>query len=277
MRRARTSCDALPHSTQHSTQHSAKAAPHSVNPRVAARRGQETPDTVVGMPVPVERTHSRTAPAGVVLAILAIVAVIGLGAYLHFVESGPIAFDRAWQQAAALQPGTTGFTVAAFLAEIGSGIGVAACGAIACALLLTRQFSREAAALATGLLLGVALSEILKNLVARPRPLGALYPWEGYSYPSGHSMGAAALALGAVYAIASIRRRGATVITQRSITLLWIAAICWILAMMWSRTALGVHWASDTIAGALTGTAAVVLAQAFWEARARRHARQQSS
>ena len=34
--------------------------------------------------------------------------------------------------------------------------------------------------------------------------------------------------------------------------------------MMWSRTALQVHWLTDTIAGALLGLSAALLADAFW-------------
>nr|WP_245162153.1 phosphatase PAP2 family protein [Brevibacterium marinum] len=45
------------------------------------------------------------------------------------------------------------------------------------------------------MLFGIALSEILKTVVTRVRPSEQLYDSLGYSYPSGHSMGAAALAV----------------------------------------------------------------------------------
>lgn len=210
---------------------------------------------------------SKPGASGIAWAIVAIVAVGGLGAYIHFVQSGPLPFDEAWRQAARLTPGSIAFTVAAFLAEIGSSVGVAACGVVACALLLTRHFVREAAALATALVLGVTLSELTKYLVVRPRPLDALYSWDGYSFPSGHSMGAAALAVSVAYAVSSVYRRGATFVNRSSVTWMWIAAVCWTLAMMWSRTALGVHWLSDTLAGALLGIAAAVIAQRLWQRR----------
>lgn len=209
--------------------------------------------------------RSTPASPGIAWAIVAVLAVAGLGAYLHFGSSGPLPFDTSWQAAARLDPGSVAFTVAAFMAEIGSGVGVAACGAVACALLLARHFVREAAALATALILGVALSETLKLLVERPRPLDALYPWDGYSYPSGHSMGAAALAASLAYAVSSVFRAGATFVNRSSVIWITIAAVCWTLAMMWSRTALGVHWLSDTVAGAVVGVAAAVIAQRLWQ------------
>ncbi|MDN5808069.1 MAG: phosphatase PAP2 family protein [Brevibacterium sp.] len=43
-----------------------------------------------------------------------------------------------------------------------------------------------------------------------------------------------------------------------------ILAFAWIVLMMWSRTALQVHWLSDTIAGALIGISAAVLADELW-------------
>ncbi|MGO0603762.1 phosphatase PAP2 family protein [Brevibacterium linens] len=48
-----------------------------------------------------------------------------------------------------------------------------------------------------------------------------------------------------------------------------LAAI-WILAMMWSRTALQVHWLTDTIAGAFIGIAVAVLVDEFWTLTAQR-------
>ncbi|KAM9862880.1 phosphatase PAP2 family protein [Leucobacter sp. BZR 635] len=211
-------------------------------------------------------SSKRTSPA-IAWAVIAILAVAALGAYLHFENSGPLPFDEVWREAARLTPGSVAFTVAAFMAEIGSGFGVAACGAVACALLLTRHFVREAGALATALILGVALSELTKYLVERPRPIDALYAWDGYSYPSGHSMGAAALAVSVAYAVSSVYRRGATFVNRSSVTWIWIAAVSWTLAMMWSRSALGVHWLSDTLAGALLGIATAVIAQRIWRRR----------
>ena len=106
------------------------------------------------------------------------------------------------------------------------------------------------------MLIGVILSETAKALVARPRPLDALLDPPGFSYPSGHSMGAAALAVSLALA-ASAARPG----LRRAV---WAAAVLWILLMMWSRTAVQVHWLSDTVAGAALGVSAALAARALW-------------
>jgi membrane-associated phospholipid phosphatase len=49
-----------------------------------------------------------------------------------------------------------------------------------------------------------------------------------------------------------------------------VPAAAWVLAMMWSRTGLQVHWLTDTIAGALIGIAAAVLVDELWSLLARR-------
>ena len=50
----------------------------------------------------------------------------------------------------------------------------------------------------------------------------------------------------------------------------FLLAAVWILAMMWSRTALQVHWLTDTIAGAFIGIAVAVLVDEFWTLTAQR-------
>src|SRR5690606_15802608 len=88
--------------------------------------------------------------------------------------------------------------------------------------------------------------------------------FSGSSYPSGHSMGAAALAVSLAFAVSSLHRHQRANVSVATVRTMWIVAAAWTLAMMWSRTALGVHWLSDTIAGALLGCAAAVIAQSIW-------------
>lgn len=72
-------------------------------------------------------------------------------------------------------------------------------------------------------------------------------------------MGAAALAVSVVLvAIGSDR------IDSRLRGWITAAAVLWIAAMMWSRTALHVHWLTDTVAGALLGIAAAIIARRLW-------------
>lgn len=197
-------------------------------------------------------------------AFLAIIAVAGLGAYFFLVSTAPLSIDTSWSSLARVSPGTTLFTIAAFLAELGTTAGVAACGAIVAALLFAIHQRREAAAIITALFIGVLMSQALKFWVDRPRPLDAVYAFTGSSYPSGHSMGAAALAISLAFAVSSLHWHQRANVSTGTVRVAWILAAAWILAMMWSRTALGVHWLSDTIAGALLGFAAAVIAHSIW-------------
>ncbi len=155
-----------------------------------------------------------------------------------------------------VDPGSAGYAAAATLAALGSAVGVSLCVGIASAWLFVAGSRVNAVVLATTAVVGVACSELLKLLIARPRPFDALLEPPGFSYPSGHSMGAAALATGlALVALAHVGAR-------RSRAWVIIAAVSWVTLMMWSRTALHVHWLSDTIAGALLGWSVAVLVRA---------------
>ena len=129
------------------------------------------------------------------------------------------------------------------------------CVALAAGVLLLRRRFREATSIVAAALLGVTCSELLKVLVARPRPVDRMIDPSGLSYPSGHSMGAAVLAVSLVLVIAAVDRRSRALAR-------WAAcgATVWVLLMMGSRTALGVHWLTDTVAGALLGLAAAIAA-----------------
>ena len=93
---------------------------------------------------------------------------------------------------------------------------------------------------------GAVLDWMLKNLVRRPRPIGAERFLHGitFSYPSGHSMGS--LIGFAMLAYVLIKfwppARGHRVIVV-------IVAVILVLLIGWSRLYLGVHYLSDVIAG----------------------------
>lgn len=202
-------------------------------------------------------------------AFIAILASATLGAYFAFNSSGPLAIDSEWRTFAMLTPESIPYAIAAFLAELGTTVGVAACGAISAALLFAIHHRREAAVVLTSLVIGVVMSQTLKLLVERPRPVDAIYSYSGYSYPSGHAMGAAALAISLAFAISSIHTQGDVRVSRNTVRWAWVVALAWTLAMMWSRTALGVHWLSDVVAGALLGFAAAAIAQWIWGRRRR--------
>lgn len=193
-------------------------------------------------------------------AVAGLAAVVAFGAYLRFVSQGPLGIDEWWHGVAGVTRGSVPFAIAAFMAEVGSGIGASVCAAIAAALFFALRFPRAGATVMTAMLFGVVSSQLLKQLVARPRPWDQLYGSSGYSYPSGHTMGAAAL----VVSLALVVRYSGWV-TRRQAVWVNLAAVGWIVLMAWSRTALHVHWLSDTVAGAIVGATAALISFAMWQ------------
>lgn len=106
-----------------------------------------------------------------------------------------------------------------------------------------------------------AVVAVVKELVGRPRPEGRLVATNSESFPSGHSASAAIIVLMLVLIFSSQQ---------------WLPYLggLYVLAMMWSRTYLHVHWLTDTIAGALLGVAAAL---AVWIVLRERIARESRS
>ena len=196
------------------------------------------------------------------LAIAGITAVTVLGVWFTLAGRGPFTIDRAAHAFVSVTPGTPMYAVAVSLAEIGSGIGGAACFAIATAALFALRRHSDALAVAFTGGLGVLLSELMKALIARPRPADALVGVSGFSFPSGHSMGAAALACSIFLVV-----YGWPGLSRRIVRGTAIAGCCWALLMMWSRIALNAHWLSDTVGGALLGLCVAILSYRLWHRR----------
>lgn len=210
---------------------------------------------------PSKRTAARVR-AATPWAVAGVVLVVAAGLLMRFVLPGPIGAlgpDEWWHGVAGLTRGSAPFAVAVFGAEIGGGFGAAACAAIAIALLLALRRPRDAAAVATAMVLGVGLSELLKAVVLRPRPWDQLYSSSGSSFPSGHSLGAAALVISLALVVSATDE-----LPRAAARWAWAIAIAWLLFMMWSRTALHVHWATDVTAGALLGASVAILSRRFW-------------
>jgi membrane-associated phospholipid phosphatase len=90
----------------------------------------------------------------------------------------------------------------------------------------------------------------LKALVARARPDDALIVTSGLSFPSGHTVTAAAFSFGLVVALTPVTRTRAV---------WYVVALGWTVCMGLSRTVVGAHWLSDTIGGALYGSGLALL------------------
>ncbi len=124
-------------------------------------------------------------------------------------------------------------------------------------LLLVGQV-RMAIVVAAAIILTAAGTELVKLLIARPRPPGEpLVGAPGYSFPSGHTLnGTVTYGLVALVAWRSSLPRPA-----RRILVAALVALIALVGM--SRIALGVHHPSDVLAGWLAGTAIVAGAAAL--------------
>lgn len=203
--------------------------------------------------------RSRAAHAATTWAILGLLGVVGLGAWFVFAGRGPLGIDRWLHTFIEVETGSIGYALAVALAEIGSGVGATACVMIAVAALSAKRRLRDALSVAFASGLGVLISELTKLLVARPRPADPLFSAAGFSFPSGHSMGAAALACSLLLVV--LGWHGAS---RAAIRWAWFGAAAWTVLMMWSRLALHVHWLTDTIAGAVLGASVAILSRRLW-------------
>lgn len=129
--------------------------------------------------------------------------------------------------------------------------------ALIAALLLAR---RRWAALffAISALACVGVTQLLKRVIGRPRPVEILVSADPGSFPSGHSANAAVTAT--VLALVYPRLR------------VWVAGAAYTAAMMLSRTYLGAHWISDTVGGLLLGIGLAVILYAPLAVRLRTEA-----
>lgn len=115
----------------------------------------------------------------------------------------------------------------------------------------------RAATIVGAVAVGGALCEVLKLLVARPRPpyVGQLVHETGMSYPSGHVSGATSLLI----ALALTVFHG---VAARRVAICFAVILAVVVAA--SRVYLQLHWTSDVVAALLVGTAAAVGVHQFF-------------
>ena len=119
---------------------------------------------------------------------------------------------------------------------------------ISCLLLVRAGLRSQAAAVALSLGGAMLISDLVKLLVARPRPaVEHLQAVSGFSFPSGHATQASAFWLSLVFAAWTAGASAARVSLLAAGALLILALVCI------SRVYLGVHYPSDVIAGFLLG------------------------
>jgi membrane-associated phospholipid phosphatase len=110
-----------------------------------------------------------------------------------------------------------------------------------------RRRWRDAVVFAATWAISWSASGLAKTAVGRGRPpaADALVHASSASYPSGHVITAASTSVALVLVLAPAGQRARW----------WVVSAAVTLGMMWSRTYLGVHWASDVIGGAIIGVA----------------------
>jgi undecaprenyl-diphosphatase len=131
----------------------------------------------------------------------------------------------------------------------GSSVAMGLVVILAVIILIARRRFRWAAYLGITAAGGVLLNELLKLHFARqrPDPKGAVLGADGYSFPSGHTMGGT-IVLGALGYLAA-----RSVPTWRGKSAVLAALATTDLAIAISRLYLGVHWTSDVLAGLAAG------------------------
>jgi undecaprenyl-diphosphatase len=150
--------------------------------------------------------------------------------------------------------------------EAGSAVSLAALAALTCAAVAWRRKSWPPLALALAGVSGIALVIVAaKALVIRDRPhiSFAVIAEDGFSFPSGHAAGTAAIALLAAW---MLTRWLITSWTGRVIA--WTVAIGLTGVIGFSRVYLGVHYVSDVVAGWLLGmtwAGIVMLVGSWWD------------
>lgn len=161
---------------------------------------------------------------------------------LHEIDSSV----HAWARKTRTSGATTFFTV---MTIIGTPVGLCAIMLVAAVYLIMQNHWRWAAYLFFTGTVGGLLNLWLKSTFARARPelAEALRDAHGYSFPSGHAMGATMVFGALSYLALRIFRRWRWRATALALTSSMVVAIAV------SRIYLGVHWISDIAAGISAG------------------------
>ncbi len=179
-----------------------------------------------------------------------LVAATLLGAALVFGYSEPPGFDSWWNDTIGQHRADWMLTVALVLNDVGGGwVAILVVPLLMIVALLIARRWQAAVFAAVAFLASAGAVQLLKHLFGRARPEDMIVVSDFGSFPSGHAANAATIAM----------------VLWLVFPRVWTAilGILWVIAMALSRTLLSVHWATDTLGGALVG-AGVVLVLAAW-------------
>jgi membrane-associated phospholipid phosphatase len=177
-------------------------------------------------------------------------AALLLGAAIVSGYAEPPGLDRWW--ADVVDAHVTGWMLSAavVLDHVGGGwVGVLVIPVLVVVSLVLAGRWRGAVLAAATFVASAGVVQLLKQVYARARPDDMLVASDFGSFPSGHTANAATIA----------------VVLYLLFPRVWVAVagIAWTVAMALSRTLLSVHWASDTLGGALVGTSVALLLAAW--------------
>jgi len=196
------------------------------------------------------------------LALLAIAAALTLLMLADPVDPWVQPFDDWWLDVVQRYRRDWVVDVATVLDKVGSPWVTLPVRAVAVAILLLRRRWVQLSAFVTAVVLSEFAIGPVKAWVDRARP-PSLVETSGASFPSGHAIAAAVTAFALVAAFLPRGRR----------RLRWaVVATLFAGSMAWSRTYLGAHWATDTIAGISFGAGIAILSEVAWEEGRRRAA-----
>lgn len=181
--------------------------------------------------------------------ILAALCLVGFGAIaalvMHAGTDGGTAFDDAWNAFTASIHTPLLAHIALVLNIVGGTIASAMITAIVAIILLVRRRPWEATLVVSSVVFTALIVQIVKHLVARPRPEDMMVTSDFGSFPSGHSANAVALVM-------------ALSLLTRNVTLHILGGV-YVLLMLFSRTYLHAHWLTDVAAGGLLGASVALL------------------
>lgn len=191
-----------------------------------------------------------TAPLLVLLAVSLFLGALGLhlGDEVH--EGDTRTADQSALRTIDHDTAAIPVTVANSASLPGAEIVVGGIGLVATAALLLHRRVLDALFVA-GAIGGYAmLTFAVKHLVQRERPVAFFrVPESGYSFPSGHTLGATCLAVAAGY---FLWRSRWPIATKAALTVMLVAVVTLVAS---SRLVLGVHYPTDVLGGMLLGGA----------------------
>jgi undecaprenyl-diphosphatase len=223
-----------------------------------------------------EPSGSRSRRLRWAIGLLGIVTLMAIAVKMNPAAPFTQPLDDRWRQINGAAPGSGSYTwaVPMFFQYLGEAPGwlfmlvVAPLGLIAVGRWRSGLFYLSATAAST------AVSLTLKNVVDRPRPsadealglFGPLFRVDHGSFPSGHAVTSATLAVAVAALIPPARRRA-----RRAWSL--VGALVMV-GMVWQRTLINAHWLSDTVFGLVVGAGAALLTWwAFWNLLAKDYGR----